>query len=137
MIKLVTGIYTRFTELTGELHNSFYIAVGGRLYRELAQQGVTLPYSVYHVIDSVPDFTFSTTLENTRIQFDLISDDEDDVEIEDLYTKLTALYDWATITVSGSQFLYMKRENVRLTREAESGWWVYNIDYSCLMETSG
>lgn len=136
MIDIINGLYTKFTELTNGAHNTFYNDISGRLYRELANQGTTLPYAVFHVIDQVPDITFDTNFETVRIQFDLISDSESDSEIEDMYTHLKDLYDWAELSISGYRHLEMKRELAKFSRDQETGYWVYNVDYLIYVEES-
>ena len=127
-------MYTKFTETTGTpaAHNSFYTAISGRLYSTYAPETAILPYAVYTLISDVPSWNFNKYFfETVRIQFDIFSATEDDAEIQDLYTKLNDLYGWTTLTISNNEFLYMRRELTRLTRESETqaSNWHYAVDY--------
>ena len=137
MINLMTGVYSHFTKTTGGIHNSFYTAIGGRLYNTQAPETATLPYVVYTLISGVPSWNFSKYFfETIRIQFDIFSKTEDDAEVQDIYTKLNDLYNWTTLTINNNAFLYMRRELTRLTRESEpqASYWHYTVDYEIMTE---
>ena len=136
MDDLTNALYAHFSELIGGVHNSFYLAVGGRLYDTQASETAAFPYSVYTVIDDVPIWSFTTFFEDTRIQFDIFSDNNSAVEIDGIYTKLKSLFDWCQLEIANNTFLYMRRELVRRFREAEpqASYWHYIIDYLVSME---
>lgn len=131
MKNLTTAMLVLFSALP---HNAFYTSVSGKLYKERAPQTATLPYAVYHIISDVPTWTFTTTFENTRIQFDLYSKEESSSEVEDMYTNLKALFDWCSLTITGNVHLYMRRELARLSKDPVDDVWGYNVDYLTMME---
>jgi hypothetical protein len=134
MKNLKDAIYAKFIQDNGG-HNSFYTAIGGRLYYERAKQKATLPYAVYNLISDVPDWTFTTFFERARIQFNLYSSDNSDGEVEDMYTALKDLFDWCDLTtITGNVHLYMRRELARLSRDSEDDVWDYQVDYEIMME---
>lgn len=137
MKNLKTAIYTKFTALVGEAHNSFYNAVSGKLYYERAPQDATLPYAVYILVSDVPDWNFTNNFERVRLQFNLYSADSfDDEEVEDLYTALKALYDWCSLTIVDNVLVYMRRANARVTRDPSDDNWMYSVDYEILTEST-
>ena len=133
---LTNSLYTKFSELIGGVHNPFYLAVDGRLYDTQAPENAVLPYAVYSVISDVPDWTFTTYFEDIRVQFDIFSKENSAVEIDGIYTKFLALWDWCSLTISNNIFLYMRRELVRRFRETEpqASYWHFSIDYMIKVE---
>ena len=118
---LFQGIYTKFSNdvaLSG--------AVTG-MYLTEAPQGTAYPYIVYHKITGTPDWTFSEDMENVIIQFNIFDDHSSSTTINDIYTKLKALYDWCSLTISGWDSIYMKRELDHLTKE--NGIWNYFVQF--------
>ena len=138
MYNLTTGLMTYFNATSGTpaVHNSFYLSIGGRLYKEVAPQATIYPYSVYHIISDIPEYTFTTDFENTRIQFDLLSKSTSTSEIENMFTYLKTLFDWKKFSITSETVVYMKRELARLTSDATVGIFVYNIDYRIYVERS-
>jgi hypothetical protein len=134
MRNLTTALMTYFNKTEGGVHNSFWISITGKLRKEKAEQTDTLPYAVYHIISDVPSWTFSSDFEDVRIQFDLYSQLESSSQIEDMYTNLKALFDWCSLTVTGSTHLYMRRESARLTKDPEDSVWHYSVDYTTKLE---
>ena len=97
------------------------------LYLEEAIQNAVYPYVVYHKISGVPDYTFTEDMENVIIQFDIYDDNSSSATINDIYTKLTALYDWCSLTVTNWNSIYMKRELDNLVKENDI--WHYFCQY--------
>ena len=115
-------------------HNAFYTSVSGKLYKERAPQNAVLPYVVFHIISDVYECTFTSDFERIRIQFDLFSSENSSSQVEDMYTNLKALFDWATLTITENVHLYMRRELARLSKDPEEDVWRYIIDYEIMME---
>lgn len=107
--------------------NAALKAVVSGMYFTEAPQGTAYPYIVYHKISGVADYTFTEDMENVIIQFNIYSDSNSSTTINDIYTKLTALYDWCSLTVTGWNSIYMKRELDNLTRD--NGVWNYFVQY--------
>jgi len=118
---LFTGLYSKFS------NNAALKAVVSGMYLTEAPQGTEYPYIVYHKISGVPDHTYTEDMENVIIQFNIYDDHNSSTTINDIYTKLTALYDWCSLTVVGWDSIYMKRELDNLTRD--NGIWNYFVQY--------
>ena len=127
---LFNGIYSKFTGSTGA--GSLYALLGGRLRFSEARQNETYPYGVYHLISDVPEYTFSETIENALIQFNLFDDDSSATDINTAFTALTTLYDWSTVTIDGYTSVYMQRELSYLLRESDI--WNYMIQYRLVFQ---
>lgn len=110
--------------------NAALKAVVTGMYLTEAPQGAVYPYIVYHLISNVPNWTFTEDAENTLIQFNIYDDSSSSTTINDIYDKLTALYNWATLTVTGYSSIYVKREFNNLTRVNDIWSWVtqYRIE---------
>jgi len=118
---LFTGLWNKYNG------NAALKAVVSGMYLTEAPQGTEYPYIVYHKISGVPDHTYTEDMENVIIQFNIFDDHNSSTTINDIYTKLTALYDWCSLTVVGWDSIYMKRELDNLTRD--NGIWNYFVQY--------
>ena len=121
MQELFTGIYSKFSG------NAALKAVVTGFYFTEAPQGTVYPYIVYHKISGVPDYTYTESMENVLIQFNIYDDHSSSTTINDIYAKLTALFDWCSLTVTSWSSIYMKRELDNLTRENDI--WNYFLQY--------
>lgn len=128
---LTTAIMTKFT---AEPHNALYTALSGRMYKGIAQQTVTFPYGIYWLIVGNHSWTFNTKFENMTFNFSLFSKNNSSSEIEDLFINLKALYDDSTLVVSGSEFVYCRRESYRALPRDMDGVWAYHVTYRILTE---
>jgi len=118
---LFTGLWNKFNG------NAALKAVVSGMYLTEAPQGTAYPYITYHKISGVADYTFTEDMENVIIQFNIFDDNNSSTTINDIYTKLTALYDWCSLTVVGWDSIYMRRELDNLTRENDV--WNYFVQY--------
>jgi len=118
---LFLGIWNKFNG------NAALKAAITNMYFSEAIQTAVLPYIVYHKISGRPDYTFTEDMENVLIQFNIYDSNSSSATINDIYTKLTALYDYCSLTVTGWSSIYMKRELDNLTRENDI--WNYFIQY--------
>ena len=121
MKELFTGIYSKYSG------NEALKAVITGFYFSEAPQDAVMPYAVYHKISGRPDYTYTEDMENVLIQFNIYDDNSSSTTINDIYKKLTALFDWCGLTVTGWNSIYMKRELDMLTRENDV--WNYMIEY--------
>lgn len=134
MKNLTTALYSK---LTG---SALSTAVGGRVFKGVAPEGTEYPYVVYSMISDVPDYTFTETLEDVTIQFDIFSNASSSGEIEDLFGNLKSLYDFCSMTVTGGSLLYMRRSFASLyvedvtTPTGTEAVWHYSIDYEIKMK---
>ena len=111
MQALFTGLYNKYNG------DADLKAVITDLYNTEVPQDAVMPYVVYHKISGVPDYTYTEDMENVIIQFNIFDDHSSSTTVNDIYAKLTALFDWCTLTVAGWNSIYMKRELDNLTRD--------------------
>lgn len=134
MTGLLTGIYTKFTALTGGNHNSFYTGLSGKMYLGFAPQDTTSPYAVYNLINDASDYQFIEQFEEVVIQFDIVSQSASAVECNTLFGYLISLYDNCSLTVSGYSHIRMDRLYSSLNYYSEDGSWVYTVQYRILIQ---
>jgi len=121
------------TKLTG---TALWTAVAGRVYLDRAPELAVFPYVVFSIISSVPQDTFSESVEDTLIQFDLYSTSEGATEITTLYEALKATLKNGSLTVAGSTHLWMTQENLTTfvdeitTPSGTVGAKHWSVDYS-------
>jgi len=118
---LFTGLYNKY------LSNAALKAVITGFYFTEAPQDAVMPYVVYNLVSNVPDWTYTEDMENSLLQFSIFDDHSSSTTINDIYTKLTALFNWCSLSVTGYSHIYMKREFNILTRENDI--WQYVIQY--------
>ena len=118
---LFTGLYNKY------LSDAALKAVITGFYFTEAPQDAAMPYVVYNLVSNVPDWTYTEDMENSLIQFSIFDDHSSSTTINDIYEKLTALFDWCVLTIEGYSHIYMKREFNILTRENDT--WHYAIQY--------
>ena len=118
---LFEGLYSKFD------NDASLKAVVSGMYFTQAPQGTEYPYITYHKISDRPDYTYTEDMENVIIQFNIYDDHYSSTTINDIYSKLTALYDWCSLNVTGWDSIYMRRELDNLTRENDI--WQYMIQY--------
>lgn len=133
MTPLLTGIYTLFA---AEPHNTFYTAIGGRMYHAEANQGATFPYCVVSTISHEHDWNFTDTFENVLVQFSIFTNESSASNIGAHWGKLIALFDDASITVSGYSQVNLYREQSRLLRDPGNNVWHYATDYEVVIQAN-
>ena len=121
MKELFTGIYSKYNS------NEALKAVITGFYFTEAPQDAVMPYVVYNLVSNVPDWTYTEDMENSLLQFSIFDDHSSSTTINDIYEKLTALFDWCVLTIEGYSHIYMKREFNILTRGNDI--WKYVIQY--------
>lgn len=134
MTGLLTGIYTKFTELIGGNHNSFYTGLSGRMYLGLAPQESTYPYCVYNLITDTHNFQFTEKFEDVIVQFDIVSNSSSATECNTLFGYLTTLYDNTPLTVSSYYHIKTDRLYSSLTFYTDEAVWVYTVQYRVLIQ---
>lgn len=120
-----------------ETSNTFNTAIGGRFYFDEAPQKATFPFAVYYDISGDFDWTFSTNITTVIIQIRLLSKTSGAAEIEDLRTKLLALLEYksCTLTVSGFSFIYIKQINEDSPTRIDDVW-NYNVQFEIEVEVA-
>lgn len=125
---LLTGIYNVYNAV-----NPFKTACTGGLHLEEAPQGTVMPYTTIGLITARPEYHFAGVHEITTIQFDIYAGSN--VVRQDLYTKLTALFDDCRPTVAGYSTLIMERISQQEIREGEQNdVYRYIVEYSVEIE---
>ena len=118
---LFTGLYNKYLS-----DAALKAAITGFYFTEAPQDAV-MPYVVYNLVSNVPDWTYTEDMENSLIQFSIFDNNSSSTTINDIYAKLTALFNWCSLSVTGYSHIYMKREFNILTRGNDI--WKYVIQY--------
>jgi hypothetical protein len=108
MEEVDAAIISKFTEIIGGNHNSLHVAIGGRMFNEGAPIGTQSPFISFHEVSDIYEPTFEEDLENILIQFNIYSNTIP--ELNTLFGYLKNLYDKCSLTVSGYNYIYMRRE---------------------------
>lgn len=69
-----------------------------------------MPYGVFWRVDGMPDRTFTSTSDETTIQFDVYVNEWDATTVFAIEPLLVAVYDEAALTVAGHTFIVMLHE---------------------------
>ena len=97
------------------------------LYLQEAPPQATLPYCVFYVINSnVSERLFSSALEECELQFSVWSTTA--AKSLELGEEISNLYNECEISLSGSQFLQMRRTGTRLFKDEDSWHCVVEFD---------
>ena len=123
MKNITTGIFSKFTALVGGAYNDFYTSISGRLYDSQAIQDALYPYAVYQVISNVnPRLTFVEKMQESLIQFTLVSNVSSSLEVKNMLAYCKTLYNGATFTVVSNTLVYMVWENEDLMKDDDGEW---------------
>jgi hypothetical protein len=130
MSALTTAI---FSKLAG---TSLETDIGGRLFKSRAPEGTPYPYVVYFVVADVAAPVFAHLGEEVLVQFSLFSSQASSVEIEQIFDDLRAVYDLATLSITGSTQIQMERQTTgpciledHTTGEGTAEVWHYPVEY--------
>lgn len=134
MKNITTALTTKVTELTGGVHNSFYTAIGGRWYDTQAPTNGTTPYAVYQVISSVHEWEFNEEFQNLLLQISIVDGSSSGGTIKDIGTYCKALFDGATLTITGKSTIFMRWEIEQLYKD-EDGDWLLPMDFRLYVST--
>lgn len=134
MKELFTGLHSKFTALSGGLHNAAHIALSGRLYNTVAPQGSAYPYAVFQLVSGAPDWTFTEDFESALIQISIFDNGTSSGTVCDIYSAINDLFDNCALSVSGYDHIYMWRESNQLIRDEEEGTWQYIVQYRIYLE---
>ncbi len=134
MNELFKAIYEHFTEEIEAVHNDFYIGMGGRLYYGYATQECAKPYAVFFGVSSVPDDTFSETIDDISIQFNIYSGLYSYTEAGSLQKKCRALYDGVTLEVVGNRDITLTRSMSIPPWKENEDTWIATIEFENLIQ---
>lgn len=127
MKTIADAIYSLFIAQVNSQYSTFHTAIGGRMYYVKAPQNVGFPYVVFNIISDTPNYYFTETMVDTRIQFDLVA--KSVTEIEDITTKLELALNWKKLTISGQNPLAFKRVLVSEILSVEQDIFMRAIDF--------
>lgn len=129
-MKIVTSsLYTKLTT-----SNTLNTALSGRFYNQVAPSQEVFPYCVFKFINEVPTAMLDTTvLEESDVEFYLISNTAGSSEVYDLYDKLITLLDEASLMVSGYTCVRMHRLSASVEYYPEDKIWQYTCRYHILI----
>jgi hypothetical protein len=116
-------------ELLEAIYNHFSHA-DMDLFLHGAEVGEALPYCVYFFINSAPEKTFTSEVEDAEIQFSIFADSAE--HAMSLADDLQVLFDDCDLTVTGFNFLSMDRKISRLFKE-DNGVWHHVTTYNVLI----
>jgi hypothetical protein len=99
------------------------------LHFGMVPQGTEMPYIVFYDNPGNPNYTFTEVEEERTIQFNILSDSSSSVEINGIYDKLIAAFDYCTLSVTGYNFIVMERTLNHLMPLPEENCWQYSVQY--------
>ena len=134
MKNITIGIMTRFTELTGGLHNDFYNAIGGRMYDTMAPPEAATPYAVYNIVASNQEWEFVERFQNILLQITIVDDSSSGGTIKDTGSSCKTLYENCALTITGKTLVFMRWESEVLFKD-DDGSWVMPIDFRLYVKT--
>lgn len=112
--------------------------VGGRMYLDVYPKDllpVKYPYVVYFIVSDINMATFTEGLDEITIQYSLFSASEGATEITTMYNNLKTLLDDCTLSITGSTFVSMERQDLSTsyeeitTQEGTVGITHWSVDY--------
>jgi hypothetical protein len=100
---------------------------------------MTFPYIVFFFVSQVPAWGMGASgpvrpIEKVRVQFDLLSSTTTSDQAADMFVALAALFDRASLTVTGYTFMDSLREDSTLARD--DVYWRYTVEYLLTMEAT-
>jgi len=100
-----------------------------------APQPTTYPYAIFFLVSDVAEWRFGSEMQDDiNIQFNLFSDKNSGVEINDMYTKLKSRFDNCALTVEGYRHIEFTRAMAWLLRDEERAIWQYSVEYDVMIE---
>lgn len=139
MKNFYTGLMTYFNAAPGSVHNSFWTAIGGRMFNTVAPEDTTLPYCVFTHVAGVQSDTFTEDMDEVTLQFSIFSEGSSSGEVHDAMTACKALFDGCSFQVtSGVVVQFMRGVDGLIIEdyETESGSqriWHYHVDYRVIV----
>jgi len=134
--EISTAIMTLFNAMSAGVHNDFWNAIGGRLYKHIAPQNTAFPFATYHIINVTPDFTIGgkNDAEDFIIQFNLYSNDKmSTAALETAYTALRTLFDWCAVELTNYYTNYFRWDWSRQYQDPDQVW-IYAVQYRIALE---
>lgn len=122
---------------------SFWMAIGGRLYDTEAPQGAEFPYAVYSIVSDTDIDTFTENMNQVYIQFSLFSGLSSSGEVKDIDSYLTAVLKDKVFAVDEATVVSCHRVQgngpMRVQADVEAGagaYWRMDADYEIFINRS-
>lgn len=112
---VLTGLFTKFTGST------LATSVTNRMYSRYAPQNTAFPFATIDIQSGIADWTFSESIEDFDIIFNLYSKSTSESEITTLFKNLCSLYDHCKLTITGYTHVWMQRDIVKGMSDPELG----------------
>ena len=130
-MKVMTeAIFDKFSTDTGASGLNATGGIPSKLFFSEATEGTGFPYGTFDLISNTPGYVFSDGLniENFRVQFDLFDDDSSAIDVLEIFERVKTLYDEATLTVTGFNNFFFRRDVTRPPVRVEDTWQI-TVDY--------
>jgi len=126
MKNLITAIYSKATGGA----NDFTTALGGRIYFGEAIQRAQMPYAVFSMVSTVPEYFLRFRHEEVLMQFNIFDESRSANNVATYAGYCKALFDDCAMTVTGYTLIIFEREQERILRhDMLENTWLYNIQY--------
>ena len=107
-------------------------SLSGGFHNTEAEQKAVMPFGVFQVISNTQRLTFSEDQEDFLLQIKVFSDKKSSSELNNMYTQIKRVFDFAVFTLSGYTSIYCKRAHAIKTKTDER--WQYTTTYRILIE---
>ncbi len=125
---LFDAIYTKYTGSA-----TLVAANTGGLHREkVPQRGADTPFIAYHHIGGTNEDTFVEICGDHTIQFNIYADTAS--VMDDLFDKLTAVYDYCSLSITGYTHVIMKRTFQHSEYIFAEEVWQYVVQYEIMTD---
>lgn len=138
-LELNKAIITKFEEVTAGAHNSFYTAVGGRMFYGRAPDETEFPYAIFTGVLEKPDNTLRRDGRRAFFQIDIYSETPGIVEAETIRGYCETLFNRATVSPTGYENTKVNIEALypaMITGEEEDSPWRTGIEFWCILQKS-
>ncbi|MDD5353023.1 MAG: hypothetical protein PHS93_07690 [Candidatus Omnitrophica bacterium] len=108
----------------------------GGLHRGRVPDRTKTPYISMDLLDGRPEDTFSEYAETYNIQFNIVDSPESQTDdtVDSIFTLLTALFDYCSLTISGYTHVIMRRTFSNCFYDTENTLWQYIVQYEVMMQ---
>lgn len=103
------------------------------LYLNSAPQDTAFPYLVMLLVSDINEETFTSQMDDIRLQFSIFSKQTSAEQANDIFTKLKAVFDNAELTLDGFDHIRMRRDISNLLKDPDEAWH-YVVEYKILIQ---
>ena len=105
--------------------------LGGRVYSRYAPENTQFPFAVVDIPTITHDWTFTETIEDLDVYFNLFSKSASESEITGLENALYSLFDNCALTVTGYTHVFMQRDVSNAMHDPDQGIRQVSVIYNC------